>query len=41
LALARQGSDAAARASLQRALTLQPDFPNAGDARRALQALAY
>ena len=41
LALARQGNDAAARASLQRALKLKPDFPQADDATRALQALAY
>ena len=41
LALARQGNDAAARASLQHALNLKPDFPEAGDATRALRALAY
>jgi putative PEP-CTERM system TPR-repeat lipoprotein len=38
---ARQGNDAAARALLQRALKLQPDFANAADARRALHELAY
>lgn len=41
LALARQGNDAAARASLQRALNLQPDSPYASDATRALRELAY
>ena len=41
LAFARSGDDARARRSLQQALTLQPGFAGAEDARRVLGTLVY
>jgi Tfp pilus assembly protein PilF len=41
VAYAKDGDDAKARKSLERALTLQPDFARAEDAKKILATLAY
>jgi len=41
MAYARLGQDAKARIALEKALTLNPTFPGAEDARKALASLAY